>query len=146
MYNQINLIGNLGADPQLRNTPTGRQVASFNVATNRNYQRNGEWESDTTWFRINVWGDAAERIATRLRKGHRVFVTGRLSTSQFLREDGSEGFSLEVNAHTTLPLDRLSDEEYNAMQSNGYTPNPPTSESVSVEPAAPAPDVSNLPW
>ena len=62
---KVMIIGNLGADPEMRYTPSGRPVTQFNVAVNQSTknQQTGEWVEATDWFRISVWGDRAERAA-----------------------------------------------------------------------------------
>lgn len=79
MFHRVSLIGNLGGDPQLRYTPKGTPVASFNVATNRRWtDDNGEEHVVTTWFRVNAWGKLAEVCNEYLKKGRQVYVEGEL--------------------------------------------------------------------
>jgi len=62
--NKCMIIGNLGRDPEMRYTPGGQAVTQFSVATNRNFRdQQGEWQSETEWFRVVVWGDRGERAA-----------------------------------------------------------------------------------
>src|SRR6266508_3858589 len=73
--NKMMIIGNLGADPELRYTPGGKAVAELRVAVNdRSKGPDGEWQEETQWFRVELWEQAAERAAERLRKGHKVFA------------------------------------------------------------------------
>ncbi len=105
---KIQIIGNLGRDPELRYTPNGRPVASFTVAVNqstRNQQTN-EWIESTDWFRVSVWGERGERVAESLRKGSRVFVDGRFKTREFEGNDGQKRLSLEITADTVMGLDK----------------------------------------
>jgi single-strand DNA-binding protein len=105
---KIQIIGNLGRDPELRYTPNGRPVASFTVAVNqstRNQQTN-EWIESTDWFRVSVWGDRGERVAENLRKGSRVFIDGRFKTREFEGNDGQKRTSLEITADTVMGLDK----------------------------------------
>ena len=96
---KVMIIGNLGADPEMRYTPNGRPVTQFNVAVNQSTknQQTGEWVEATDWFRISVWGDRAERAAENLRKGNRVFVEGR---------DGQKRTSLEITADSLVNLEK----------------------------------------
>ena len=66
---KIQIIGNLGRDPELRYTPNGRPVASFTVAVNQSTknQQTGEWIESTDWFRVSVWGDRGDAVVRRLR-------------------------------------------------------------------------------
>src|SRR6476660_5489449 len=102
------IIGNLGADPEMRYTPNGRPVTQFNVAVNQSSknQQTGEWVEETDWFRVSVWGDRAERAAENLRKGNRVFVEGRFKTREFEGNDGQKRTSLDVTADNVISLDR----------------------------------------
>jgi single-strand DNA-binding protein len=105
---KIQIIGNLGRDPELRYTPSGRPVTTFSVAVNQSSknQQTGEWVEATDWFRVSVWGDRAERAAENLRKGSRVFVDGRFRTREYETNDGRKGTSLDVSADTVLGLDK----------------------------------------
>jgi len=104
------IIGNLGADPEMRYTPNGRPVTQFNVAVNQSTknQQTGEWVEETDWFRVSVWGDRAERAAENLRKGNRVFVEGRFKTRQFEGRDGQTRTSLEITADSVVNLEKRS--------------------------------------
>ena len=105
---KIQIIGNLGRDPELRYTPNGRPVASFTVAVNQSTknQQTGEWIESTDWFRVSVWGDRGERAAENLRKGARVFVDGRFRTREYEANDGQKRMSLDITADTVLGLDK----------------------------------------
>ena len=107
-FSKIQIVGNLGRDPELRYTPSGRPVTEFSVAVNQSTknQQTGEWVEATDWFRVSVWGDRAERAAENLRKGARVLVDGRFRTREYETKDGRKGLSLEISADTVLPLDR----------------------------------------
>jgi single-strand DNA-binding protein len=107
------IIGNLGADPEMRYTPNGRPVTQFNVAVNQSTknQQTGEWVEATDWFRVSVWGDRAERAAETLRKGNKVFVEGRFKTREFEGRDGQKRTSLEITADSVVNLEKRPREE-----------------------------------
>src|SRR6266404_1496250 len=107
------IIGNLGADPEMRYTPNGRLVTQFNVAVNQSTknQQTGEWVEATDWFRVSVWGDRAERAAETLRKGNKVFVEGRFKTREFEGRDGQKWTSLEITADSVVNLEKRSHEK-----------------------------------
>ena len=107
------IIGNLGADPEMRYTPNGRPVTQFNVAVNQSTknQQSGEWVEATDWFRVSVWGDRAERAAETLRKGNKVFVEGRFKTREFEGRDGQKRTSLEITADSVVNLEKRAREE-----------------------------------
>jgi len=113
-FSKAMIIGNLGRDPEMRYTPSGRPVTEFSVAVNQSTknQQTGEWVEATDWFRVTVWGDRAERTAEQLRKGTRVFVEGRFRTREFEARDGQKRISLEITADNVISLDpRVRDEE-----------------------------------
>ena len=106
MFNQINLIGNLGSDPVLRYFEDGSAVCNFSLATNRRWKnRDGETEEETTWFRVAVFGKQAESCNQYLQRGRQVHVDGRLKPDSvsggprlYQRKDGTMGASFEVVA------------------------------------------------
>lgn len=105
--NKIMLIGNVGSDPEMRYTPSGKAVTSFRMATNHRYQGpDGERKEETEWFRVSVWGRQAETTNQYLSKGRRVYVEGRLQSRTWEGQDGQPRFSLEVSANQVIFLDR----------------------------------------
>ena len=105
---KVMIIGNLGRDPEMRYTPTGKPVTQFSVAVNQSTknQQTGEWIEETDWFRVSVFGDRAERAAEQLRKGNRVFVEGRFRTREFEGQDGQKRTSLDVTADNVISLEK----------------------------------------
>jgi len=104
---KIMLIGNLGTDPEMRFTPSGNPVTSFNVATNRVYTTSdGERKQETEWFRVTAWRKQAESCNQFLTKGKLVYVEGGLRTRTWEDRDGQRRTTLEVNADRVLFLDR----------------------------------------
>jgi single-strand DNA-binding protein len=105
--NKAMIIGNLGRDPEMRYTPSGQAVTQFTVAVNRNYKdQAGEWQEETEWFRVVVWGQQAERTAEYLRKGSKVFVEGRMQTRQWEGQDGQKRYTTELIADRVQNLER----------------------------------------
>lgn len=93
----ISIVGNVGSDAELRVTPQGNNVTSFNVAATPRNQKNGEWsDGETMWFRCFVWGDNAASAAVAIRKGQKVFVDGRFKIESYVTKDGETRQSLEV--------------------------------------------------
>lgn len=99
-------MGNLARDPVIRATKTGRAVASFTVAVNRNYTTpQGEQKELTDWINVVAWGNLAESVGNQLKKGMRVFVEGRLSTRSYDTPEGQRRWVTEVVANfVALPL------------------------------------------
>jgi single-strand DNA-binding protein len=114
---KLMFIGNLGRDPEMRYTPTGKPVTQFTVAVNQSTrnQQTGEWTEDTDWFRVSVFGDRAERAAEQLRKGNRVFVDGRFRTREFEGQDGQKRTSLDVTADNVISLEKRPRDEEGAF-------------------------------
>lgn len=106
MFHTIIIVGNVGRDPEMRYTPSGAAVTSFNVATNRTYKRQEQIIKETVWFRVSCWGKLAETASNYVRKGEKVLVEGRLvadpsgNPRTFTRTDGTIGASFEVSAST----------------------------------------------
>lgn len=99
MFNDINevrLLGNITNDPDLRFTPSGAAVLSFGVATNRRYKKGEEWVDDVTYHNIVVWGQRAQSLAQRVKKGTRLFVSGRLQTRSWDGQDGKKQYKTEI--------------------------------------------------
>jgi len=94
--NSVTLIGNLVEDPELRFTPSGVAMAKVRFAVNRRYQRNGEWQEETSFFGGTLWRDAAENAAESLQKGMRVIVTGRLEQRTWETQEGDKRSVVEV--------------------------------------------------
>ena len=91
--NSVQVMGNLARDPQIRATKTGRAVASFSIAVNRNYTTpQGEQRELTDWINIIAWGNLAEAVGNQLKKGNRVFVEGRYSTRSYDTPDGQRKY------------------------------------------------------
>jgi single-strand DNA-binding protein len=97
--NKAILIGNLGADPELRYISSGQAVADLRLATTRKWRnRDGEQQEDTQWHRIVVWGKQAESCKEYLVKGRSVYVEGRLQTREWEDRDGNRRWTTEVVA------------------------------------------------
>jgi single-strand DNA-binding protein len=110
--NKCMIIGNLGRDPEMRYTPSGQAVTQFSVATNRNFRdQQGEWQSETEWFRVVIWGDRGERAAEQLRKGHKVYVEGRIQTRQWEDQSGNKRYTTELIADRVSSLERRDRED-----------------------------------
>ena len=97
--NKVILIGNLGADPELRYTSGGSAVTELRLATSRRWTgKDGTPQEDTQWHRVVVWGKQAENCKEYLAKGRQVYVEGRLQTRQWEDRDGNKRYTTEVVA------------------------------------------------
>lgn len=94
----ITLTGNLGGDPELRQTPNGVTVASFALANTPRIKKNNDWQDgETQWFRCFVWGKDATGAANELRKGTKVVVTGRFACRAWIDKENVTQKTLEIN-------------------------------------------------
>jgi single-strand DNA-binding protein len=104
--NKVILIGNLGADPDLKQTPSGRPYCHLRVATSHAYKdASGARQERTEWHRVTVWGESAQHCARYLAKGRRVFIEGRLETHSYDDKDGKKTRSTQVVAMRVQFLD-----------------------------------------
>jgi single-strand DNA-binding protein len=105
--NRITVIGNLGNEPEMRFTPSGRPVTSFRVATNWRYTTpDGERKEETEWFTVVAWGRLAEQCNQFLTKGRLVYVEGRLRLRSWDGQDGQRRARNEIVADRVKFLDR----------------------------------------
>ena len=98
--NRIEIIGNVGKEPEMRFTPSGKPVISFSVAVNSKF---GESES-TEWFSVVAWDKLAETCNQYLEKGQQVFVEGRLQTRSWEDKEGIKHYKTEIIANKVLFL------------------------------------------
>ncbi len=104
--NKVMIIGNLGADPEMRYTADGNALTSFRVAASRNYSTpDGERREETEWFSVVAWRKLAEQCSQFLQKGRRVYVEGRLRTRSWDTPEGQKRYRTEVVADKVLFLD-----------------------------------------
>lgn len=104
--NKITLIGNLGADPDLRSTKEGRAVLNFRIATTETYvTKDGEKRENTQWHTCVLWGPRAEALSKYLHKGSRVFVEGRMEYRQYEDKENNKRTAAEVNVLDVILLD-----------------------------------------
>lgn len=97
--NQVQLIGNLGNDPEIRHMPSGGAVANLSIATTEKWRdkTTGEPKEDTQWHRVVIFGKLAEIAGEYLRKGSKVFIEGGLRTRKWTDQQGVERYTTEVN-------------------------------------------------
>ncbi|HEX9259667.1 MAG TPA: single-stranded DNA-binding protein [Acidimicrobiales bacterium] len=103
MSSNITIVGNITRDPEIRFTQGGQGVASFGVAVNRRYQKNGEWEEKVSFFNVVAWGQLAENASASLKKGARVIVTGRLEQREYESREGEKRNVVEIVADEIGP-------------------------------------------
>ena len=98
--NKVILVGNLGADPEVRYMPSGDAVANIRLATTDRYKdkQSGEFKEMTEWHRVSFFGRLAEIVNEYLKKGSSVYIEGRIRTRKYQAQDGTERYSTEIVA------------------------------------------------
>src|ERR1700755_1813929 len=98
--NKVILVGNLGADPEVRYLPSGDAVANIRLATTDRYKdkTSGEMKEATEWHRVSFFGRLAEIVNEYLKKGSSVFIEGRIRTRKWQAQDGTDRYSTEIVA------------------------------------------------
>ena len=97
--NKVILVGNLGADPEIRSTNSGTRIANLRLATSESWRdrSTGERKEKTEWHRVTVWGDGiVEIIEKYVRKGSKLYIEGKLQTRKWQGNDGRDNYSTEV--------------------------------------------------
>jgi single-strand DNA-binding protein len=103
--NKVMIIGNLGRDPEMRYTPSGKPVTSFSLASSRTWvSADGERREETEWFNVVAWGNLAEICNQHLTKGQQVYIEGRLQTRCWEDDNGQRHFRTEVVANEMIVL------------------------------------------
>lgn len=102
--NKVILVGNLGADPELKYTPASRALCNLRIATTEVFKdKSGAKQEKTEWHRVTVWGDQAENAAKYLAKGRSVYVEGKLQTRSY-EKDGQKHYATDVVADRVVFL------------------------------------------
>jgi single-strand DNA-binding protein len=130
--NRVTLLGNLGQDPEMRTTQSGKAVCSIRIATTESYKdQTGNWVDTTDWHSVTLWDRLAERVGQYARKGTKVYVEGKLKHRSYER-DGVTRYITEVLADQIIILDRTQGGggQQGGYQQNqgGYPPPPPQSQ------------------
>jgi single-strand DNA-binding protein len=149
--NKMMIIGNLGADPELRYTPNGKAVTDLRVAVNDNRKGpDGEWIEETLWFRVSVWEQQAERLAEQLRKGNKIYAEGQLRAREYEARDGQKRTSLELAFARVVNLERRPRDEGGMAAEGSYGDAPPQVKPRGAEARSSAPgaemDVDDIPF
>ena len=133
--NRVTLIGNLGADPELKYLASGNAVCRFSVATSESWKdkNTGEAREETEWHRVTMWGKLAEIANQYLHKGDKVFIEGKIKTRKWQDQSGNDKYSTEINADNMLMLGGKS-----SAGGGGYSA--PTPTRSKVDPQAPVDD------
>ena len=105
LKNKVQLIGNLGNAPEIKNTEKGRKLAKFSIATNETYYNaKGEKVTETQWHNLIAWGKVADVVEKYLSKGTEVAIEGKLMNNNFTDKDGNKRYFTEIQVHELLLL------------------------------------------
>ncbi|HVX71550.1 MAG TPA: single-stranded DNA-binding protein [Devosia sp.] len=140
--NKVILVGNLGADPEVRTLPSGNKVVNLSVATSDSWRdkNSGERKEKTEWHRVVIFSEGLARVAEQyLRKGSKVYLEGALQTRKWQDQSGQDKYSTEVvlqgfNSNLTM----LDGRGENAGESGGFSSPPTRSEGRRPSASAPA--------
>lgn len=121
MINKAILLGNLGNAPEVKQLQNGTTVATMSVATSRSYKNaSGEWQQVTSWHKITVWREAAERCRTFL-KGETVYIEGEISYRKYSDANGTEHNVTEIVADVIRKIGKSTQPEQSQVQGGGIT-------------------------
>jgi len=120
--NKIMVIGNLGTDPEMRYTPSGKPVTTFRLATNRVHRTDdGERREETEWFTVVAWDRLAEQCNQYLAKGRRAYIEGRFRSRKWESQDGQPRSVNEIIANSVLFLDQMPESDDTSNESGETT-------------------------
>jgi single-strand DNA-binding protein len=109
LKNKVQLIGNLGNNPEVKNTESGKKLARFSIATNEVYRNaKGDKVTETQWHHLIAWGKVAEIIERYLVKGSEVAVEGKLVYRNYNDKDGNKKYITEIQVNELLLLTKAS--------------------------------------
>lgn len=119
--NKVILVGNLGADPEVRYTPSGLAIATLSIATTSSTKdrQTGQWTEETEWHRVTLFDKTAETAKQYLRKGSQVFIEGRIKTEKWQDKNGVDRYTTKIIASEMQMLGGRGD-------STTFTSAPPT--------------------
>lgn len=140
-FNKVILMGNLTADPELRTTPSGQNVASFTLAINRTWNSaNGERQEETSFINCTAWGKTGETISKYVSKGRQLLVSGRLQQRTWQdKETGKNRSAIDV---VVEEFSFVSDSNRNSSSAQSTVSNEPIVEDISDDPI----DLSDIPF
>ena len=105
LRNKVQLIGNLGNDPEIINLESGKMLAKFSIATNESYKNaKGEKVTDTQWHNIVAWGKTAEIVEKYVTKGKEIAIEGKLTSRSYETKEGEKRYITEVICNELLML------------------------------------------
>jgi len=116
--NKVQIIGNLGEDPQIRYTQSNVAVANLSIATTEKYKKDNEWKEKTEWHKVVLWDRLAEICQEYLRKGSKVYIEGQLQTRKWEDKEGNTKYTTEIRGYKMLMLDSKGESNAPSKQAN----------------------------
>ncbi len=121
--NRVQIIGNLGADPELRSTTSGARVANLSVATSRRWNdRQGQAQEKTEWHKVIFWENLAEVCEKYLKRGDRVYVEGSIEYRQYEDKEGQTRYITEISGREMIMLGGRGDNAQHSAPSQSAGP------------------------
>ncbi|MBQ9543559.1 MAG: single-stranded DNA-binding protein [Clostridia bacterium] len=120
-FNKVILVGNLGADPELRQTPNGVPVTNFRIAVSRRQSKNQE-NPQTDWINVVCWRSTAEFVAKYFTKGRAILVCGSLQTREWTDQNGQKRYATDVVADEVTFVDKKQDSAGNGAFNSAPAP------------------------
>lgn len=141
--NKVILVGNLGADPEVRHLESGSKVANISIATSENYtNKSGERVEQTEWHRVELWDRLAELAEQYLSKGRTVYVEGRIRTNTYQDKDGITRYDKKIRATNMTFVGGRN--EGNDASDNGSSESTSSASSSAPQPSAAPAANSNI--
>lgn len=123
--NKVTLLGNLGADPEMKTFESGSKITTIRVATTEKYNdRNGNTVEATEWHRVEFFGKVAEVAAQWLKKGDSVYLEGKIKTEKYTDQQGIERYTTKINANTMQMLGKRTTGSTGAIATPAHTGGP----------------------
>ena len=118
--NKVILIGNLGADPEIRYMPNGSAVAHINIATNESWKdkQTGEVQERTEWHKVSLFDKLAQIVGEYLKKGSKVYIEGSIRTKKWQDQTGNDRYSTEIIPNTMQMLDSKDPKDFKPKNNN----------------------------
>ena len=121
--NKVQIIGNLGRDPEIKTIPSGQKVASFSLACSEKYtDKQGQKQEKTEWINCKAWGKLAEIIEKYVKKGSQIYVEGKIETQSF-EKDGVKKYKTEIIVNQMLMLGGKGESAPNEQPAETYNQN-----------------------
>ena len=121
-FNKVILIGNLTADPELKQTPNGIPVVTFSIAVNRRFQSKDNAQQQTDFFNVSAWRATAEFVSRYFHKGSSICVIGSLQNRQWVDQQGAKRYATDVIADEIQFVDSRGEGTMGGQPQGGYTP------------------------